>query len=205
MQIAFGLFLLGLMLRLVEIHGLGRKVDLSPARRRPGASGWHTMFRRSLRHETLGPHAVVTMVLGYVFHAGLFVVLLLYIPHIELLDDLLGFGWPGLPSPMVDAITVLTLIALVATAIDRATNPIKRFLSNFDDWLSLLLTVLPLSTGYLAFHHLLLPYEQMLAFHILSAEVLVAALPFTKLVHAFTLWGARWYNGEHFGHKGVAS
>ena len=205
LQIALGLLLFGVLLRLVEIFSLGRKADLSPAARRPGASGWHTIVRRSLDHQTLGKHALIGMLLGYIFHIGLFVTVLLYIPHIELFKGVFGFAWPGLPSPVVDAVTVVTLITLAVVAIDRYADPVKRLLSNFDDWLSLLLTLLPLLTGYLAYHHLLLPYQQMLALHILSAEVLIAALPFTKLVHAVTIWISRWYNGELFGRKGVAS
>jgi nitrate reductase gamma subunit len=45
----------------------------------------------------------------------------------------------------------------------------------------------------------------MLALHVLSAEALMALLPFTTLVHALTLFFARWYNGDAFARKGVAS
>ena len=37
----------------------------------------------------------------------------------------------------------------------------------------------------------------------LSAELLLACMPFTKLIHAFTLWGSRWYNGDANAKKGV--
>jgi nitrate reductase gamma subunit len=43
----------------------------------------------------------------------------------------------------------------------------------------------------------------MLALHILSAEILLVVLPFSKLFHAFTLFGSRWYNGKVNAHKGV--
>ena len=67
------------------------------------------------------------------------------------------------------------------------------------------LTFLPLLTGYLALHHLLLDYTWMLALHILSVEALMVLLPFTKLTHTVTVFFARWYNGEAFARKGVAS
>ncbi len=44
----------------------------------------------------------------------------------------------------------------------------------------------------------------MLALHILSVELLLVFLPFTKLIHVFTLWGSRWYNGDANAKKGVA-
>jgi nitrate reductase gamma subunit len=56
----------------------------------------------------------------------------------------------------------------------------------------------------MAVQHLLLPYTTMLALHILTVELLLVFLPFTKLFHAFTVFGSRWYNGTVNGHKGVA-
>ena len=63
----------------------------------------------------------------------------------------------------------------------------------------------PLLTGWLAVHHLLLPYTLMLAVHILSVELLMVVFPFTKLTHAFTLFLSRWYNGAISGYRGVES
>jgi nitrate reductase gamma subunit len=57
----------------------------------------------------------------------------------------------------------------------------------------------------MAYHHMLLDYTWLLALHILSAELLIALLPYTKLFHAVSLFIARWYNGDLFGRKGVAS
>ena len=43
----------------------------------------------------------------------------------------------------------------------------------------------------------------MLALHILCAELLLVFLPFTKLIHVFTLWPSRWFNGDTNAKKGV--
>ena len=67
------------------------------------------------------------------------------------------------------------------------------------------LTILPLVTGYLAFHRVGASGPAMLAVHILSVELLMVLFPFTKLSHAFTLWLARWYNGAIAGYKGIQS
>jgi nitrate reductase gamma subunit len=42
-----------------------------------------------------------------------------------------------------------------------------------------------------------------LALHILSVELLLIVIPFTKLMHLFTFALARWYNGAIAGRKGV--
>lgn len=204
LDIAVAVFLLGTLWRLVEIYGLGRKQDLAAPRFRPGASGWHTLLRRSLPAEGLFRQGLVTYVGGYVFHLGLAVIVFGFAPHIQLFRDLLGLSWPGLPSGLVDLASVFTLAAMLVVLADRVRQPVKRFLSGFGDWLAWALTFLPVLTGWLAVHHLLLPYTTMLAVHILSVEALLVALPFTKLFHAFTAFGSRWYNGTMNGRKGVA-
>ena len=105
---------------------------------------------------------------------------------------------PGFASAIV-----VTLATMVVVLVDRINKPVKRFLSTFEDYFTWALTFLPLLTGYLAVKHLLLPYTTMLALHILSVELLLIAIPFTKLFHVITLFASRWYNGDVAGKKGV--
>ena len=118
---------------------------------------------------------------------------------------MIGLSWPGLPTAVIDMVSVATLLALVAVLFDRRRNKVKRMLSGFGDYFAWGITFLPMVTGYLAFHHLVLDYTLMLAIHILSVELLLIALPFTKLTHVVTLFLARWYNGDWFGRRGIAS
>jgi nitrate reductase gamma subunit len=203
LDLALAVFILGVLWRLVEIYSLGRKKDLSAPRATVGASGWHTLVRRSVPPEGFVKKSPVTYIGGYVFHIGLFIVVFLFAPHIKLIEDLTGLSWPGLPSQFIDLVSVVTLAALVLVLFDRINRPVKRYLSTFGDWFTWTLTFLPVLTGWMAVQHLLLPYTMMLALHILSVELLLAFLPFTKLFHAFTVWGSRWYNGSVNGHKGV--
>jgi nitrate reductase gamma subunit len=122
-----------------------------------------------------------------------------------LFRELTGFGWPGLPSPVVDMASLVALFALIALLVHRLIDPVKKLLSTFEDYLVWILSFLPLLTGYLAYHHLLLSYPNMLAWHILSVELLMVCLPFTKLNHILTTFIARWYNGAIAGRKGVQS
>lgn len=200
---AIAIFLLGVIWRLFEIYSLGRKKDLSAARQGAGASGWHTVFRRSVPPPGMLKRSPVSYVGGYVFHIGLAIVVFLFAPHIKLIQSLLGISWPGLPSQFVDLAAVVTLAAMVLVLADRINKPVKRFLSTFEDYLTWTVTFLPVLTGWLAVRHLLLPYTSMLALHILTVEILLVVLPFTKLFHAFTVFGSRWFNGQANAHKGV--
>ena len=80
-----------------------------------------------------------------------------------------------------------------------------RFLSGFQDYLVWLVTILPMLTGYMAFHRVGLSPPMLIAIHILSVELLMVVFPFTKLMHAFTLFMSRYYNGAIAGYKGVNS
>ncbi|MBI4995659.1 MAG: hypothetical protein HZC22_01910 [Rhodocyclales bacterium] len=203
LNFALLVFVLGVLWRLVEIYGLGRKPDLSAPRQVPRASGWATIFRRMLPPPGVLKASPVTYIGGYVFHVGLAIVVFLFAPHIALITALFGVSWPALPSQVIDLVTVVTMAGMVAVLVDRHVNWAKRFLSTFGDWFAWLLTFLPLLTGWLAEQHMLLPYTLMLALHILSFELLLVFLPFTKLFHAFTTFGSRWFNGTVNGHKGV--
>ena len=67
---ALVMFAAGIVLRLFEIFGLGRKADLARPRTDTPGSGWRTMFTRSLPPEGMLKRDPVTYIGGYVFHLG---------------------------------------------------------------------------------------------------------------------------------------
>ena len=203
--LALGIGLFGIVLRLFEIQSLGRKADFAAARTGTPGSGWRTIFSRSLPPHGMLKRAPLTYLGGYVFHIGLAIAVFFFVPHIELIRGVFGVRWPGLPNLFVDAATIATILAMIAVLAGRLTDPVKRLLSNFGDWLAWGLTFVPLLTGYAAYHHLFDNYTLTLALHILSVELLLAVLPFTKLFHVVGLFVARWYNGDISARKGVAT
>jgi len=195
----------GVVLRLFEIFGLGREADLAKPRAVSPGSGWRTMITRSLPAEGMLKRDPVTYIGGYVFHFGLLVAIFFFAPHIEFFRSLTSLVWPGLPTALIDASVVAAMVALGVLLAHRLNNPVKRMLSGIGDYVAWAATLLPLLTGYLAYHHLLLEYTLMLALHLFSIELLLVLLPFTKLFHSFSLFISRWYNGDAFASKGVAS
>ncbi len=202
---ALALCVAGILLRLFEIYGLGRKADLARPREQTPGSGWRTIASRSVPPPGMLKAEPVTYIAGYVFHIGLLAAIVLFAPHIALIRDVTGLGWPGLPSALVDALAVAAIVALLVLLAHRLTNPVKRMLSGFGDYLAWAATLLPLLTGYLAYHHLFLDYTLMLALHILSVELLLVLLPFTKLFHTISVFISRWYNGDAYARRGIAS
>jgi len=204
-DVAVTIFVLGILLRLLEIFLLGRKTNYAVPRGGEWGPGFRTLVTRSVADAGTFQRAPFNVIVGWVWHVGFLVALLLFVPHVELIKSILGFGWPVLPNPVVDAISAVTMVALVAVLIHRLTHPVKKYLSSFEDYLVWAVTLLPLLTGYLAYHRVINPYPLALGLHILTAEILLIVLPFTKLMHIFTSFIARWYNGAIFGRKGVQS
>jgi nitrate reductase gamma subunit len=204
LEIAVIIFAFGIILRLLEIFLMGRKKTLAEKRGSGAGGGVRTIASRFAPADSATfRRSIFIIVAGYIFHIGLFVTLFLFVPHIELFDSQTGIAWPGLPTPVVDFFAVISMIALLALLWNRLTKPVLRLLSTGHDYLVWALTFLPLLTGYMAYHHLFFEYNWLLAVHILSVELLLVLFPFTKLMHAVTVFISRWYTGYMAGEKGV--
>ena len=203
LQVSSAVLVLGLVYRALHLLLLGRKANLAEARGSAWRGGLRTVWHRSLPSFRQTSRGYLILIAGYVFHLGFFIALLLLGQHIELFRSVLGFGWPALPPAWITAAAVLAVAAMVALLVQRLIDPVKRLLSNFADYLTWTLTFLPLLTGLLLKQGGGSDYQQMLFLHIASVELLMIAIPFTKLAHMVTLFWARWYNGAIAGYKGL--
>ncbi|WP_295435926.1 hypothetical protein [uncultured Thiodictyon sp.] len=204
-NLAVTVFALGMAARILEILVNGRRPNYSEARGGQWLPGLRTVLTRSVADPGTFKRAPFNVVVGWLWHLGFIVTLLFFIPHIALIKSLLGLSWPGLPNPVVDLVTAVTLVALVATLVHRRTHRVKRRISTPEDYLVWTLVFLLVLSGYLAYNRIINPYPLALGLHILCAEVFLIVLPFTKLTHIFTVFIARWYNGASFGRRGVES
>ena len=204
MTISIILMLFGVVVRLLEMLILGRKKDLSVARDPASAKyGWRTVLTRSLPSTACLKAVPVTFLTGYIFHIGLFIIVLFYVPHILFIRDLMGIEWSGLPFWLIDGVTLLTMLAMLVTLWYRVWHKVRRYLSRFSDYFVWTITFLPVLTGYLLYHRQFLPYNEMMIVHLVSVQLMLISLPMTKLMHTFTFVFSRWYSGEAAGRKGV--
>jgi len=143
------------------------------------------------------------LVNGYVFHVGLAIIVFFLAPHILFFKDLIGLSWPSLPNNVIYAVSIITLVSLIAALVMRFANPAQRIISTFDDWFSWIVTFVPVLTGVIATSHLGARYETLLALHILSVAVLLVWLPFGKLMHGFLVFVTRSQTGAQLNHRGA--
>ena len=201
--------------RLIGIALLKNKKDLSEPRNRAAWKGLRLIALRSWpRREFLGGSAF-SEITGYTFHVGLLAVLFFYVPHTKFFAEILGnftgstvrvgSGWPTLPTGVATTLTVISLAALLAALAHRLINPVKRLISNFDDYFSWFMTTAPLATGLIAHLYIGGSHEEpLLAVHLLAVDALLVWFPCGKLMHAFMLCAARGTTGVLFERKGAA-
>lgn len=141
---------------------------------------------------------IVTFLAGGLFHLGLFVVIFLGTPHMLVWKSLLGFGWPTIPTPIVDWLAAGAIAALVALALNRLIHPILKLLTRPADWVNLAVVFLPMATGYMMTHHLWFPYEVLYSLHMLTVNVLLIWIPMSRISHWMFYFFSRTIRGAEF-------
>jgi len=200
------IFAFGVAWRIAGAALLRRTRDFSMPRVSSGErinSGLRTILSRFFVPEALEKRIHFQHIAGSLWHIGFFIVVLFFVPHILFAESLLGFGWPGLPNPVILVAGAITLATLVALLVRRMRDPVSKIISTADDYISWLVTSLPLMTGFLAAAHLGLRYETMLAVHLLSVELLLIWFPFGKLMHLFFIFPSRYNVGAIFARRGA--
>ena len=204
LQFAAYILVAGVIWRLVGIIMLKEKPEFSEPRHPGGLmAALKVIYTRSFTAAPFKRATLYPKMLAYVLHIGLFVVVLLFVPHIVFFEGFLGFDWPGLPNNVIYFAGVAAVVAGIALLVRRLTHPVLRLISNFDDYFSWFITLLPLVTGLLMPVRMGVRYETLLAVHILSVAVLMNWLPFGKLGHTFLVFITRGTTGMVFERRGA--
>jgi nitrate reductase gamma subunit len=136
--------------------------------------------------------------ISYLFHILLFVIPLFLASHIVLINEAFQISWPALNDTVADWLTVGIIAALVFFAIRRQMVPEVKYLTGVMDYLLILVVLLPFVTGFLAYHQWF-AYRWMAMAHILSGELMLIIIPFSRFSHMLTAPLTRAYMGSEFG------
>jgi nitrate reductase gamma subunit len=139
--------------------------------------------------------------LFFALHLGLILVPLFLFGHAVLLKSRFGLGWPTLPGSLADQLTLASLAAAVGIAVRRFALPEVRILTTGQDILAWCLTVAPMLTGFVAAHTGGGEASPWLVAHVVAGELMLMALPFTKLSHVVLFFLSRAQIGMDFGMK----
>lgn len=205
------IFAVGTIWRVAGILKLGRKPDFSEARPAVAGTGALAMIMARMWPKRAFGQSLGATLNGYGYHLGWMIAFLAFMPHIAFMERLTGISWPSLPDWVLVIATGVTNLCLMLALARRLTDPVLRLLSNFDDYSSWLVMLLPVITGMAliqgGYHGLeqvpQTPYHTPLALHLLSLELLLIWMPFSKLSHAFLVFLSRGTTGAAFARKGV--
>ena len=136
--------------------------------------------------------------MAFLFHMALLGVPIFLSAHNILWDEAFGVSLWSMPDLWADILTVAMLIAGGFLLIRRLARPEVRVLTSIWDYALLLLTMLPFLTGFLAYHQWG-PYNLMITAHIISGEILLILIPFSKLSHMVLFFFTRLFIGFEMG------
>ena len=210
---AGAVFGLGIAWRLVGIFRRPAHRDLSEPRSTSTGAGAARAIATHMWHaKNFRARSLTRSLNAYAYHVGLAIVVFGFVPHIAFIGRLTGLSWPALPSWIFVAGVGLTFVGLFYALLERLTSPVLRLLSNFDDYASWAVTILPMVTGMalltlpIASRYPFTPDRPMaVALHLLSLELLLAWLPFGKLSHAFLVFISRGATGAAFSRRGASA
>ncbi|MBF0528273.1 MAG: respiratory nitrate reductase subunit gamma, partial [Deltaproteobacteria bacterium] len=196
---AGAIFIFGLIYRVMVIYRLAKKKDYMFLEYMDFKFGlrsilhWLTPFVpvNSQKHP-------FTTIVTFIFHICLLLVPIFLMAHVLLWEHYHEINLPSLPDHLADVMTVFVIGGGIFFAVRRATQNEVIFITTIKDWVILGLVLLPFVTGFLAYHQIA-SYQFMLILHILSGEIWLAVIPFTRLSHMIFFFWTRAYAGSEFG------
>lgn len=135
------------------------------------------------------------------FHFGAVLVPIFLLAHNLFLKEKLGFAlFLTLPQTLADVLSWAVIISAVLLILRRIALPEVRILTTAYDYLILLIAVAPFVTGLLARYEVG-NYSFWLMTHMICGEILLLAVPFTKLSHIVLFFASRAQLGMDYGIK----
>ena len=154
---------------------------------------WSTPFAA----ENMRRHPLVTIV-TFTFHICLVLTPIFLLAHVTMIDETWNLSWWSLPESVAEIMTVIVMACCIFFLIRRLVNPEVQYVTSASDYVILAIVAAPFITGFLAYYQWL-DYQIMVILHILSGEILLMAIPFTRLSHMLFAPLTRAYMGSEFG------
>lgn len=123
------------------------------------------------------------------FHIGIIIVPIFLIEHVALWRRGIGISWFTISRTLADGLTLLTIAMIILLLIGRLGSREARTLTRGQDIILPLIILIPFVSGFLASHPSFNPfaYQATMLVHVLSSNLVMCLIPFTKLCHCVIL------------------
>lgn len=142
-------------------------------------------------------HPAMTLI-TFTFHICLLVTPVFLLSHAVIWDESFNIQLWTLPDTLSDIMTLAVIGCCGYFWVRRIMLPEVRYLTSASDYVLLAMVAAPFVTGFIAYHQWI-NYPLFMLLHILSGEILLMAIPFTRLSHMLFSPLTRAYMGSEFG------
>ena len=142
-------------------------------------------------------HPVLTVV-TFAFHICLIITPIFLLAHVVLWDEAFGVNWWFLPDNLAIMMTLIVIAGCVFFLVRRLVSPEVQYVTSASDYVILAIVAAPFITGFLAYYQWF-GYPFFMVLHVVSGEVMLIAIPFTRLSHMLFAPLTRAYMGSEFG------
>ncbi len=196
--VALTIFVLGCLYRIVFLLYTGKKETVLDSSRSASDAV------RSILHGLI-PFGSTYMrkqplftVISFIFHLCVVILPIFLLAHIVLWYESWEIQWWSLPDLPADLMALWVILACVYFIFRRLLIRKVKQVTRPMDFGLLIIILLTFLTGFLAYHQWG-PYRSVLILHIISSEILLVVLPFSKLGHMLFFGFSRAYMGSEFG------
>ena len=137
-------------------------------------------------------------IVTFTFHICLIFIPIFLFAHIILWKESWDISWWYMSDIASDTMTLIVIAACIYFLVRRIVLPEVQFLTSLSDYAILAVVAAPFITGFWTYHQF--PgFRIMGIIHILAGEIMLAAIPFTRLSHMIFFPFTRGYMGSEFG------
>jgi len=154
---------------------------------------WVTPFAT----ENMRRHPFLTIV-TFAFHICLLACPVFLLAHVVLIEEAWSLSWWTLPDSAAIFMTAIVIASCLFFLVRRKTQAEVRYVTAFSDYVILAIVAAPFVTGLVAYYQWF-GLELFSILHILAGELMLVAIPFTRLSHMLFAPLTRAYMGSEFG------
>jgi nitrate reductase gamma subunit len=142
-------------------------------------------------------HPVLTIV-TFAFHICLIITPVFLLSHAILWDESWSISLWSLPDGVAYIMTLVVVGSCIFFLVRRLVLPEVQYVTSASDYVILAIVAAPFITGFIAYNQWI-NYQLFMILHIISGEIMLVAIPFTRLSHMLFSPFTRAYMGSEFG------
>jgi len=196
---AFIVFIAGSLYRLINMFYLVNKKEKFIYTYMSFKYSFRSIFHWIIPFATTNwkMHPVLTIV-TFAFHICLIITPVFLLSHAILWDESLNISLWSLSDGVADIMTLIVVGSCIFFLVRRLVLQEVQYVTSASDYVILAIVAAPFVTGFIAYHQWV-NYQFFMILHIISGEIMLVAIPFTRLSHMLFSPFTRAYMGSEFG------